>query len=134
MVSELCMSVNTKTMQKSNIKQGEEKKILNLAMEKLMLLMRGQVKVTKEETFSAQRSKDGYIELDSEGSPIMIKIGEKVKTESIPPDEKTIHFVVKSLNKELFGDAQSIVDNSFKIIHEVHNLNNKDDNSPKGEQ
>jgi hypothetical protein len=134
MVSKLCMSVNTKTMQKSNIKQGEEKKILNLAMEKLMLLMRGQVKVTKEETFSAQRSKDGYIELDSEGSPIMIKIGEKVKTENILPDEKTIHFVVKSLNKELFGDAQSIVDNSFKIIHEVHNLNNKDDNSPKGEQ
>lgn len=108
-----------------------EKEILNLAMKKLVLLMQGQVKITKEETFAAQRNKDGVIELDFDGKPKMIKIGEKIKTEDILPDEKTIHLIVKALNKDVFSENTNAVDSSFTIIHEVHNVKN-DDNNTKG--
>lgn len=108
-----------------------EKEILNLAMEKLVLLMQGQLKITKEETFAVQRNKDGVIELDFDGNPIMIKIGEKIKTEDILPDEKTIHLIVKALNKDVFSENTNAVDSSFTIIHEVHNVKN-DDNNTKG--
>ena len=109
----------------------KEKKILNIAMEKIVLLMEGQIKITKEENFAAQRDSSGKIELDADGNPLMIKVGEKIKTEHILPDEKTIHFVIKALNKEAFGDVvKAKVDKEFKIIHEIQ----KNENISEGEQ